>query len=96
MKLNHQNTYIYLSIILAMTISFFQVHFYKHFFVQLETTTIFLMHPVILVEVRMAMLVVHHDKFLTPYINNKFKGSHAAENFSCGCTKTVAIVWQSF
>ena len=46
----------------------------------------------------MAMLVVHHSTFfnlsdhLTPYINNKFKGSCAAENFSCGHTKRAAII----
>ena len=45
----------------------------------------------------MAMLVVHHNTFfnlsdcLTPYVN-EFKGSQAAENFSCGRTKTAAIV----
>ena len=56
------------------------------------------MYCTILAEVRMAMLVVHHNTFfnlsdhLTPYINNEFKGSRAAENFSCGRTKTAAIV----
>ena len=56
------------------------------------------MHPAILAELRMAMLVVHHNTFfnlsdhLTPYINNEFKGSSASENFSCGRTKTAAIV----
>ena len=29
---------------------------------------------------------------LTPYINNEFTGNRAAENFSCGRTKTAAIV----
>ena len=53
------------------------------------------MHPAILAQVRIAMSVVHHDTFfnlsdhLTPYINNVFKGSRAAENFSCGRTKTA-------
>ena len=56
------------------------------------------MDPAILVEVRMAMLVIHHNTFfnlsdhLTPYINNEFKGSRAAENFSCRRTKTSTIV----
>ena len=63
-----------------------------------ETPTTSSMHPAFLVEVRMAMLVVHHNPFfnlsdyLTLYIKNEFKGSHAAENFSCGRTKTAAIV----
>ena len=56
------------------------------------------MHPAILTEVRMTMLVVHHNTFfnlsdhLTLHINNKFKGKRAAENFSFGRTKTAAIV----
>ena len=56
------------------------------------------MHPAILAGVRMTMLVVHHKTFfnlsdhLSPYVNNEFKGSRAAENFSCGRTKTAAIV----
>ena len=56
------------------------------------------MHPAFLAEARMSMLVIHHNTFfnlsdhLTPYINNEFKGSRAAENFSCGRTKTAAIV----
>ena len=55
-----------------------------------------LMHPAILVKVRIAMLVIHHMFFnlsnhLILYINNEFKGSCAAENFSCGHTKTAAI-----
>ena len=46
----------------------------------------------------MAMLVIHHNTVfnlsddLNPYINNEFKGSHAAENFSCGHNKTAAII----
>ena len=56
------------------------------------------MHPAILAEVRMTMLVIHYNTFfnlsdhLTQYINNKFKGSCTAENLSCGRTKTAAIV----
>ena len=63
-----------------------------------ETPATSLMHPAILAEVRMAMLVVHSNMFfnlsdhLTPYINNEFKGSSAAENFLCGLTKTATIV----
>ena len=64
----------------------------------LETPTTSSMHPAFLAEARMSMLVIHHNTFfnlsdhLTPYINNEFKGSRAAENFSCGRTKTAAIV----
>ena len=49
-------------------------------------------------EVKMALLIVHHNTFfrlsddLTPYIQLEFKGSKAAENFSCHRTKTAAIV----
>ena len=66
-------------------------------FVHPETPTASSMHPAILAEVRMAMLVVPHNTFfnlsdyLIPYINNKFKGCRAAENSSCGRTKTAAI-----
>ena len=67
-------------------------------FLRPETPTTSSTHPAILDEVRMAMLVVHHNTFvnlsdhLTPYINNELKGSRAAEHFLCGCTKTSAIV----
>ena len=67
-------------------------------FLRPETPTTSLMHPAILEEVRMAMLVVHHYTFsnlsyhLTPYISDEFKGSYPAENFSCRRTKTAAIV----
>ena len=46
----------------------------------------------------MALLIVHHHTFfwlsdhLTPYIQSEFKGSKAAENFSCRRTKTATIV----
>ena len=45
------------------------------------------MHPAILAELSMAMLVIHHNTFFnlsdhqTPYINNEFKSWCAAENF---------------
>ena len=67
-------------------------------FLRPKTTTISSMHPAILAEVRMTMLVIHYNTFfnlsdhLTQYINNKFKGSCTAENLSCGRTKTAAIV----
>ena len=67
-------------------------------FLRPETPTTSSTHPAILDEVRMAMLVVHHNTFfnlsdhLTPYINNELKGNRAAEHFLCGCTKTSAIV----
>ena len=66
-------------------------------FLRPETPTTSSMHPAIFAELRMAMLVAHHNTFfnlsdhLTPYIN-EFKGSRATANFSCGRTKTVAIV----
>ena len=56
------------------------------------------MHPVTFAEVRIAMLVVHHNTFfnlsdhLSLYVNNEFKGSCAAEKIFCGRAKTVAIV----
>ena len=66
-------------------------------FLRPETPTACSMYPAILAEVRMAMLVVPHNTFLnlsdylTRYINNGFKGSRAAKNFSFGRTKTAAI-----
>ena len=54
--------------------------------------------PSIEAEVKMAILLVHHNTFfnlsnhLTRYITKEFKGSSAAENFACGRTKTAAIV----
>ena len=67
-------------------------------FLRPETPATSLMHPTILAEVRMTTLVVHHNRFfnisdhLTLYINNEFKSSRAAVNFSCGRTKTAAVV----
>ena len=46
----------------------------------------------------MAVMLVHHNTFfnisdhMTPYIQREFKGSSAAENFSCGRTKTSAMI----
>ena len=43
-------------------------------------------------------MLVHHNPFfnlsdnMTQYVKTKFKGSPTAENFSCGHTKTSAIV----
>ncbi|CAB3991851.1 Hypothetical predicted protein, partial [Paramuricea clavata] len=55
-------------------------------------------HPSIQAEVKMALMIVHHNTFfnlsdhLTPIIKSEFHGSAAAEKFSCGRTKTSAIV----
>lgn len=55
-------------------------------------------HPSIQAEVKMAMMIIHHDTFfnlsdhLTRLFNSEFQGSAAAENFACGCTKTSAII----
>ena len=55
-------------------------------------------HPSILSEVRMAMLIVHHNTFfnlsdhLSKWVGKEFKSCTAGENFSCGRTKTAAIV----
>ena len=49
-------------------------------------------------EVKTAAMLVHHNTFfnlsdnMTQYVKTKFKGSPTAENFSCGHTKTSAIV----
>ena len=46
----------------------------------------------------MALLIVHHNTFfnlsdhLTQYVKGEFKDSKAAKNFSCGRTKTAAII----
>ena len=46
----------------------------------------------------MAAVLVHHNTFfnlpdhMTQYVKTTFKGSSAAENISCGCTKSSAIV----
>ena len=55
-------------------------------------------HPSIKAEVKMALMIVHHNTFfnvsdhLTQIIKSEFHGSAAAEQFSCGRTKTSAIV----
>ena len=55
-------------------------------------------HPSIKAEVKMALMIVHHNTFfnlsdhLTQIIKSEFHGSCAAEQFSCGRTKTAAIV----
>ena len=55
-------------------------------------------HPSNKAEVKMTLLIVHHNTFfhlsdhLTPYISKEFKRSLAAENFSCRRTKTTATV----
>ena len=55
-------------------------------------------HPSIRAEVKMAVLLVHHNSIfnlsdhLTRYISNGFKGSSAAESFACGRTKIAAII----
>ena len=60
-----------------------------------DATTV---HPSIQAEVKMAMMIVHHNTYfnlsdhLTRLVNSKFQGSAAAENFACGRTKTSAII----
>ena len=60
-----------------------------------DATTV---HPSIQAEVKMAMMIVHHNTFfnlsdhLTRLVNSEFQGSAAAENFTCGRTKTSAII----
>ena len=60
-----------------------------------DATTV---HPSIQAEVKMAMMIVHHNTFfnlsdhLTRLVNSEFQGSAAAENFACGRTKTSAII----
>ena len=55
-------------------------------------------HPSLQAEMKMALLIVHHDTFfnlsdhLTPYIKNEFKGNNTAKKFFCGRTKTAAII----
>ena len=55
-------------------------------------------HPSINAEVKMALMLVHHNTFfnlsdhMTQYIRQEFKGSKAAQSFSCGRTKTAAII----
>ena len=55
-------------------------------------------HPSIQAEVKMTMMIVHHNTFfnlsehLTQIVKSEFQGSAAAENFACGRTKTSAII----
>ena len=55
-------------------------------------------YPSIKAEVKMALMIVLHNTFfrfsdhLTPFIHTEFKGSRAAEIFSCRQAKTAAIV----
>ncbi len=55
-------------------------------------------HPSIQAEVKMALMIVHHNTFfnlsdhLTQIIKKEFQGSTAAEEYACGRTKTSAIV----
>ena len=55
-------------------------------------------HPSLNAEIKMALLIVHHNTFfnlsdhLTQYVKGEFKDSKAAKNFSCGRTKTAAII----
>lgn len=55
-------------------------------------------HPSIQAEVKMTMMIVHHNTFfnlsdhLTQIVKSEFQGTAAAENFACGRTKTSAII----
>ena len=55
-------------------------------------------HLSIQAEVKMAMMIVHHNTFFnlsdhpTQIVKSEFQGSAAAENFACGRTKTSAII----
>ena len=55
-------------------------------------------HPSLNAEIKMVLLIVHHNTFfnlsdhLTQYVKGKFKDSKVAKNFSCGRTKTAAII----
>ena len=54
--------------------------------------------PSIQAETKCVMLLIQHNSLfnisdhLSPLIRSEFRGSQAAENFSCGRTKTAAIV----
>ena len=54
--------------------------------------------PSIQAETKFVMLLIQHNSFfnisdhLSPLIRSEFRGSQATENFSCGRTKTAAIV----
>ena len=56
------------------------------------------MDPSVQAETKCVMLLIQHNSFfnisdhLSPLIRSEFKASQAAENVSCGRTKTVAIV----
>ena len=56
------------------------------------------MDPSIQAETKCVMLLIQHNSFfnisdhLSTLIQNEFRGSQAAENFSCGRIKTAAIV----
>ena len=55
-------------------------------------------HPPIQAEVKMAMMIIHHNTFfnlsdhLTQIVKSEFQGSGAAENFARGRTKTSASI----
>ena len=55
-------------------------------------------HPSLNAEIKMVLLIVHHNTFfnlsdhLTQYVKGDFKESKATKNFSCGRTKTAAII----
>ena len=55
-------------------------------------------HPSLNAKIKIALLIVHHNTFfnlsdhLTQYVKGEFKDSKAAKNFSCGRTKTAAII----
>ena len=55
-------------------------------------------HPSLNVEIKMALLIVHHNTFfnlshhLTQYVKGDFKESKATKNFSCRRTKTAGII----
>ena len=67
-----------------------------HAFYQKPSTS--KMDPSIQAETKCVMLAIQHNSFfnisdhLSPLIRSEFRGSQAAENFSCGRTKTAAIV----
>ena len=55
-------------------------------------------HPSIEAEAKMALMIIQHNTFfnlsdhMTQFIRSEFKDSKAGANFSCGRTKTAAIV----
>ena len=56
------------------------------------------MDPFVQAETKCVMLLIQHNSFfnisdhLSPLTLSEFRGSQAAENFSCGMNKTTAIV----